>query len=394
MKTDIPRSKLLTIESVAYGGDGVGRLSSGKVCFVPGTLPGETVSVEIVQEKKSFSRGRVLSVVTPSPDRITPECALSGDCPGCAYLHANYEAELRFKESQLRDFFIRSGISGAEVLEKIFPSPQRFWTRNKIKLHCRNGRCGYIAADNVSLLPLKECLLAHSGINEEISQTSVNCDECVTFRVTEHDGVITYRDSEKVSDRNWLTENLPGAGEFKVAADGFFQTNIPVAAELVRRVTESIRRSGKKRLIELYCGVGVFSVAAAQEIAGLQSVGIELDKKAVRAAKFNASRHNVSKRCRFYAGDAGIAFEELTEREDALLLLDPPRGGLSTQTLQAVIKSRVGKIIYISCAPDTLRRDLSSLCGAGWKVTGAGALDMFPCTGHFETIAELEYCGE
>ena len=394
MKTDIPANNILTIESVAYGGDGVGRLSSGKVCFVPGTLPGEKVTVEIVQEKKSFSRGRVLSIITPSPDRITPECELSGSCPGCVYLHASYDAELRFKESQLADFLIRSGVSDGEVLKKIFPSPGRFGTRNKIKLNCRNGRCGYIAADNVSLLPVDGCLLAQSGINKTIPRIKTDGDGSVTFRITERNGVVVFRDGEKVSDRNWLTEVLPGAGEFKVPVDGFFQTNIPVAAELVRRVVESIRRSGKKRLIELYCGVGVFSIAAAEEIADLQSVGIELDKKAVRAAKFNASKHNVSKRCRFYAGDAGKLFEGLPDKKEALLLLDPPRGGLSGQTLQAVIKSGAERVIYISCAPDTLRRDLTALCQAGWRVTGAGALDMFPCTGHFETVAELEYRGE
>lgn len=131
----------MRIDSIAYGGEAVGRLPDGKVCFVPGGLPGEELEVEIIQEKKSFSRAKIVKIVKNSPERIEPECQLfrDADCPGCAYMHCDYPSELRFKQQQLADFLNRDGILEDGILLEPFASPLRNFYRNKLKLHS-NGR--------------------------------------------------------------------------------------------------------------------------------------------------------------------------------------------------------------------------------------------------------------
>ena len=187
----------------------------------------------------------------------------------------------------------------------------------------------------------------------------------------------------------YLTETLPGIGEFKVSTDGFFQTNIAVASELVRRAIAVIQDSGFKTLVELYCGVGIFSIAAAGQIPGLRCTGIELNPEAIKAARLNAVNHNLADRCRFFAGDAGKLLKKSGIGPASCLLIDPPRSGLAREALDNIIASDPGRIIYISCAADTLQRDLQIFKKHNWHIGTAGILDMFPGTAHFEAMVTL-----
>ena len=383
---------LLHIDSIAYGGEAVGRLASGKVCFVPGGLPGEELEVEIVQEKNSFVRARIVKIIAASPARVEAECRFyrDFDCPGCAYMHSTYQTELEAKQRQLSDFLTRDDLLGDGVLLPPFASPVQNFYRNKLKLRSDGGNFAMVARDNESLIKIDSCILADADINQALRDSTVPpAGETVCWRHTGTDGVKSF--SGKACGRNtpWLTETLPGAGAFKVPLDGFFQTNIEVASELVRRVVDAVVQSGLTKLVELYCGVGVFSIAAADVMPELTSVGIELNPAAIRAARWNAHKHNVAKRCKFFAGDAGKELKKIGDIADACLLVDPPRTGLSGAALNDIISAAPAKIIYISCAADTLRRDLIQFKKAGWRIETAGLLDMFPRTSHFETMAVL-----
>lgn len=383
---------LLQISAVAYGGEAVGKLPSGKVCFVPGGLPGEELEVEIVQEKSSFARARLLKVVKSSPERIEAACRFfrDADCPGCAYLHCPYPLELGFKQAQLADFLIRSNLLGDGELLEPFASPQREFYRNKLKLRSDGSTFAMVARDNESLIRIDRCILADHPINDAIRNTPVPpAGTNICWRSTRHDGVRSYSGKNCPRNTEWLSEFLGEAGIFKVPQDGFFQTNPQVAAELVRRVTALISGTKLPRLVELYCGVGVFSIAAAGAVPELTSVGIELNPAAIRAARWNAHRHGVDKRCRFVAGDAGKELKKLGDISGCCLLVDPPRSGITASTLNDIIAADPEKIIYISCAADTLRRDLELFRRAGWLIESAGLLDMFPGTAHFETLVSL-----
>lgn len=324
-------NELITISSLAYGGDGVGRLADGRVCFVSGALPQEQIEVEIICEKKRFVRGKIRKILLPSPERITPLCPhfTDDDCPGCAYINQTYESELQWKQRQLTDFLLRSNLIEADRILPPFASPSRFGMRNKLTLHRQNGTTGYFGRDNKTVFELERCLLAQEDLNLLIPEVKKGPDRRITLRQTGSDGAVIAGDKERM-----LTENLPGFGDFQVAADGFFQTNIAVAAEMIRRVVEYIRCSAVKNLAELYCGSGIFSICAAENIPELQCTGIEISEKAVSAAKINAAKHQLSSRCRFFAGDAGKLLKKCSPSNDTVILIDPPRSGVMRSTLR------------------------------------------------------------
>lgn len=365
----------ITARSIAYGGEGVGLTDQGKVCFVRGLLPGETAEVGITEDKKRFARGEIEKLLSTVPERITPACPHAGVCPGCVYQHCAYETELEWKQRQF-EYFLRD-FPGER--HPIFPSPVRLGWRNRIKLHCEGGKYGYRGWDNATVVPVGRCLLAVPAINELLEHASLPADGPFLLRsCADRTGIV----GEK--EETLLTEELPPWGNFKVPASGFFQTNLPVASELVSRVTAELEKRKVRDLLELFCGVGVFSIAAAKVLPELRSFGVELSRPAVVAAKLNAKEARVERRCSFQASDA-LKFPK--SRPDAVLL-DPPRTGAAPKLLAKLLDLAPELILYVSCAPDTLRRDLKIL-EAKYEVLSAGALDMFPCTAHFETFTVL-----
>ena len=365
----------ITARSIAYGGEGVGLTDQGKVCFVRGLLPGETAEVRITEDKKRFARGAIEELLSTVPERIAPACPHTGECPGCVYQHCTYETELAWKQRQFA-YFLRD-FPGERL--PIFPSPVRLGWRNKIKFHCEKGKLGYLGWDNTAFVPVERCLLAVPAINGFLEHAPRPADGTLLLRsCADRTGVA----GEK--EETLLTEELPPWGRFKVPASGFFQTNLPVASELVSRVTAELQNRNVRSLLELFCGVGVFSIAAAKTLPELRSAGVELSRSAVAAAKLNAKSSGVEKRCSFQASDA-LKFPK--GRPDAVLL-DPPRTGAAPKLLARLLDCAPGLILYVSCAPDTLRRDLKTL-EAKYEVLGSGALDMFPCTAHFETFTVL-----
>lgn len=230
---------------------------------------------------------------------------------------------------------------------------------------------------------MPHCQLAQEPLNALLPQRG---GEKILLRFTEKDG------ARKISgaSNEVLHESVPGAGEFEVGGEGFFQVNLPVASELVKMVESAVTAAGGREVLELYCGVGVFSIALAGKISGLRCTGIELNKKAIEFAKLNAQKHGVAQRCRFLAQDAGKDLSKFRNRRDLIMLLDPPRGGVEKATLQKVIAVNASTVIYISCAADTLARDLKEFVAAGYMVDSVRMLDMFPCTAHFESLTVLK----
>ena len=379
------------VSRIAFGGDGVGRLPDGKVCFVPGALPGETVRAEIAHEAKSFARAGILDVLTASPERIEPDCPLAGTCPGCAYRHASYACELEWKSRQFSDFLTR-GNPAAGSIEFLPPlgAPSRNGCRNKLTFVSENGHFCYRGFDNRTAVPVKDCLLGHPAIRELLASAEPSANGTKrTFRWTLHDGAL---DSGTDAWRRLphLTERLGDFGEFQVPKTSFFQVNPDMAPKLAERVLSFLKETGAERLLELYCGAGVFSILAAEAVPGLSARAVELDKAAIGAAEINAARHGVSGRCTFLAADAGEAFRTLASSCDparCCVLVDPPRTGLPASLVHEIGQFGPAAVLYVSCAPDTLRRDADRLAEHGYVIRKAGMVDMFPATGHFESVS-------
>ena len=379
------------VSRIAFGGDGVGRLPDGKVCFIPGALPGETVRAEITHEAKAFARAGILDVQTASPDRIKPDCPLAGTrCPGCAYRHASYACELEWKSRQFSDFLTR-GNPAADSIEFLSPlgAPSRNGCRNKLTFVCENGAFCYRGFDNRTPVPVADCPLGHPAIRELLASAVSSADgQKRTFRRTLHDGALD-SGSDAWKRISHLTEQLGDFGEFQVPKTSFFQVNPDMSPKLADRVLTLLKETGAEQLLELYCGVGVFSILATEAIPGLSARAVELDKAAIDAAQDNAGRHGVSGRCTFLAADAGKVFRTLTASCDparCCILVDPPRTGLPASLAHEIAAFGPAAVLYVSCAPDTLRRDADRLAEHGCIIHKAGMVDMFPATGHFESV--------
>lgn len=393
----------IDINAFAFGGAGVGKLPDGKVCFVRGAAPGERVSIEVTDDRSNFAYGRLLSVERPSRNRITPECplAINGKdntkcCPGCSYGHVDYETELAWKQRQLEGFLLRGDLTTRSRFRPPVAAPSRYGWRNKIRLTAEGKKLGYKGDDNTSVLDVKECPLARRSINEALAayregEPAAGASH-LTFRWTLRDGVKIRPNTEAPSDR-FLCEQLGQHGDFFVPENSFFQINVPMAAKLASAAAVRIEAGSAGYLLELFCGVGVLSLIAARSIDSLQVRGIELDKLAIKAAKLNASRHNLSARCRYEAGDAELQFRAIARTmpaEKTMVLVDPPRCGMSAGLCQKLLAYKPKTILYISCAPDTLRRDLEILTRSGlYEVCDVQLFDLFPTTAHFETMTVL-----
>ncbi len=386
------------IEKTVFGGDGLAR-PDGRVLFVPGTIPGEAAAVAITHAKRDFARGRVVELLEASPHRVRPACRFHGVCMGCVYGHISYEGECKLKNRQLREF-LRPLSASAEVPgEFIAPEPELGY-RNKIVLHtAKSGgdpRLGYVGDDNRSVTDIPECLLAHPSLNALLAELradpgffhSLHDRMELTLRHTEADGALCWR-NRPGKDDPWLTEAVPG-GVFAVPRGSFFQVNPAGMRALWQLVGEYLKSCNAAELLDVYCGSGFFACAALA--AGVPAAaGVESDPEAVEAA-----RHNVST----YGGDPGQIHEAdagewlveyLAERPvPPVVLVDPPRTGLTARARRAIVEAGVRRLIYVSCNPATLVRDAGDLVKGGFRLAQARMVNMFPRSAHFEIFTVLE----
>lgn len=386
----------LEVADLVYPGRGLARLD-GRVVFVPGALPGETVSARITRLKKNYAEAVLLEVESPSPDRISPACPLAGECPGCSYQHLDYGAEVRIKESQFRDLLKKLGKISDPPLKDPVPGSEPLGYRNRITLHAgaetSPAPLGYYGFDNRTVIDIPACPLAREGINRTLAglredqefRTGLQPGESLLLRWTQTDGAL-YRRGKHRGEDTILTETTR-LGEVRVPLGSFFQVNVPVADRLLKDLAGILSRLHPAAAIDLYCGCGIFALAAGK--AGVPNVlGIDRDRRAVEAARENARRHELP----------GLQFETLSAPdglrfgleplppEETLLILDPPRSGLEKEVLRLIARAGPASLVYISCGPDTLARDAKLLTEAGYRVERTGTYDMFPRTPHFESL--------
>jgi tRNA/tmRNA/rRNA uracil-C5-methylase (TrmA/RlmC/RlmD family) len=362
-----------TITDIAFGGEGVARLNDF-VVFVPFVLPGETVEVEITEVKKRFAHAKLISVLEPSPHRVSPSCRYFGECGGCQYQHMDYAAQLEVKRKQIVDLFQRVGRVPANAIEPVLPSPQAYGYRDKIMVRSqwdkfkRGLNIGFLRADNRLVVDVEECKIAEPALNEQLKQARAHPPPRGGFKVV-----------LRIVPEDW-----------EIPPDSFFQSNLFLLPKLVEAVRECLRQSGARFLIDAYCGVGFFSIGLADLVE--RFVGVESDRRAVVAARNNAKRRQLTN------GEycAGLVEDQLSDlltrfdRNKTAVILDPPRAGCPPTVLNLLRETKPVQIVYVSCKPDTLARDLNILCGEGvFEVRRVVPLDMFPQTQHVECVTDL-----
>ena len=363
----------LTIHDIAFGGEGVGRVDDF-VVFVPFVLVGEVVTVEIREVKRNFARARLLRVVQPSPERVVPCCRHFGACGGCQYQHVEYAAQLRLKQKQIADLFGHVGKFSREVVEAVVPCPQPYGYRNRIMIRSQWNKpeqrlnIGFVRWDCGLVEDIEECKIAESALNQEIRRVRRNPPPKGGIKVV-----------LRIPPENW-----------DVPPDSFFQNNFFLLPELVELIRSLLRASRARHLADLYCGVGYFSIELADAVESF--VGVEYDRRAIQSAQRNAAVRKIGNG-RFVAA----AVEEILPEtlrplplQATAVILDPPRKGCVPRTLQILREMKPAQIVYVSCHPATMARDLNILCGEGvFELRRVTPLDMFPQTQHVECVADV-----
>ena len=363
----------LTIHDLAFGGDGVGRLGEF-VVFVPFVITGETIEAEITEVKKSYARAKLLRVLTPSPERVMPQCQYFGVCGGCQYQHLDYAAQLRIKHKQVADLFERIGKISPAVVAPVLGCPQPYGYRNRIMIRSQwNGpakklEIGFIRTDNKFVEDIVECKIAEPALNDEIKRVRANPPPKGGIKVV-----------LRVQPEDWT-----------VPRDSFFQNNFFLLPKLVATVREFLQAGQARHLIDLYCGVGFFGIAAASAVESF--VGVEYDKLAIAAARENAASRKINNG-EFIAAQVEDVLPGLLQKfkaEQTAVILDPPRKGCWPATLELLRQTQPAQVIYVSCHPATMARDLNILCADGvFELVRVQPLDMFPQTQHVECVADL-----
>ncbi|HOS75108.1 MAG TPA: class I SAM-dependent RNA methyltransferase [Verrucomicrobiota bacterium] len=363
----------LRISDLAFGGEGVARWEDF-VVFVPFVAVGELVEAEITELKKRYARARLLRVLEPSPERVEPGCRYFGACGGCQYQHLAYSAQLRLKHKQIGDLFERLGHFDRRLVAPVIPCPQPYGYRNRIMVRSQWDKfkqglnIGFIRADSRLVVDVEECRLAEPALNEQLKYVRAHPPPKGGLKVV-------------------LRSSPPG---WEVPPDSFFQNNSFLLPKLVEVARDALREAQTRHLLDIYCGVGFFSVELAPLVESF--VGVELDRMAIQAARRNAATR-ARTNGEFIAGTAEEQLPAILSRFPApatTVLLDPPRKGCQPETLQMLRRVQPAQIIYISCHPATMARDLNILCAQGaFELAQVRPLDMFPHTQHVECVGDL-----
>jgi tRNA/tmRNA/rRNA uracil-C5-methylase (TrmA/RlmC/RlmD family) len=341
----------LTIESVAFGGKGIGR-ANGKAIFVPFTIDGETVSARIVREKKQFAEAEIADLGKRSPHRVEPKCPYFGRCGGCAYQHIDYEHQLAIKAQQVREVLQRIGKLTDVSVRPVVPSPFEYGYRNRITVHARDGAVGYFRRDSNELIDVERCPIAADEVNAALAD---------------------------------LRESNPRDGHYTLRVRSgpriFSQTNDAVAAAMLNYMSELVPAG--ELLIDAFCGAGFFAKALRDKFQRI--IGIDWDRFAIVEATKNATEMET-----YIAGDIEKVLRDFRKdsNQQVVMIVDPPSTGLCANIRQSIVDFAPATFIYVSCNPATLARDLLDL-RRKFKIVSVTPFDMFPQTAEIEVVAQL-----
>jgi len=400
----------LKIEQMVYRGDGLAHLEDGRVIFVSFTLPGEIIEIDSPRDRNGVLAALPVKIESPSPDRIQPQCPYFGECGGCQYQHINYPRQLEFKKAILKEQLDRfGGLYNVRINDPI-ASPNQLAYRNHVQFHLDSeGKPGFQRAQSHDVIPIERCLIVEDSINELKNTLNFDPESGIERVAIRDDGAgtplvfltgktnnppefevdfplnVLYRSPAgdiPLSGESFNQFTILGK-EFQVSAGSFFQTNRDVAEIMAKIVIDTAEIDNHSTVLDCYCGVGFFSRFLADRAGRM--IGIESSEDACNDFAVNLDAYeNVE----LYQGNVEVILPHLDIHPN-LAVVDPPRAGIAPAGMKALMKSRPGQVIYISCDPSTLARDLKIMGQAGYAIESVTPVDMFPQTYHIETITAL-----
>jgi 23S rRNA (uracil1939-C5)-methyltransferase len=417
----------IKIEKLVYGGKGIGKIND-KICFVPFVLPNEIVDVEIVKEKKSFFECKLNEIIEPSPYRIEPVCKYFTYCGGCDYQHIDYKNEVNIKKEILEETLSRIGKFENIKVDKVIPSEREYFYRNRTQLKVWGNTIGFYKKESNQIVDIDSCYLIDeeinnglNGLRELIQFLDFRPLEIHIYKTNQSQILIKFVYNRKFKRfplglkhlRAFFSPNIVGIGiyekkgeflkrfitigktfgfekiediQYRVSIDSFFQINKYQVKNLIKEVVDEIKDKGYKKALDLYCGVGTLTFPLAKYVDFV--IGIESNPFAIQDANHNKKLNNL-KNIKFYRMEAQD-IDKLEDIQDTeLVVIDPPRSGLSKKLVNFLLDmNSIDRIIYVSCNPSTLARDLN-LLSEKYEIEKVKMIDMFPRTYHIETIAVL-----
>lgn len=374
----------LRVESIGYGGSGVARLE-GRVVFVPSTAPGDIVRARIVEERRNFLTAEVLEIIEPGESRRPPRCRHFGVCGGCSWQHVAYSDQLAAKEASVRESARRIGGVDPPVLP-IIPSPSEWAYRTRARLKAGDGgMLGYFAGGSHRIVQVEECPILDPRLEELLPALRARFSGRTASSNGAHAELLL-----ELDESGEVLSSLIDLPDGEEPGDlGFAQANREVNGllrELVAREV-SLLEEEPRLILDLYCGDGNLSLPLAQ--AGARVIGIDSSERSVRVARRRAAALGVTT-ADYRRGEIGSARAELLDlsRRADCLILDPPRRGLG-ELVGFIASFHIPAILYVSCAPPALARDLRAFAAAGYRIDRLQPLDMFPQSFHVETVATL-----
>lgn len=350
-ETDPTRTTRVSIHDVAFGGEGVGRVH-GKTVFIPFTVDGEEVDATIVERRKRFDRGRLSAVIVPSADRTNPVCEYFGHCGGCDYQHIAYHHQLELKRRQVQQLLERIGkLSHVEVHPTV-PCPSPYGFRNRITVHSEGGRIGFFEKNSREVVDVQRCAIALPSVNEALEK----------LRAT---GLAAGRHQ---------TLRAPAVPRT------FSQTNEMIGPALFEYVA---RKTTGEVMLDAYCGSGFFAHPLARKMRSV--IGVDWNEPAIDAARIIALPNEA-----YVCDDVGAVIDSLiAEHRPHTIILDPSADGIDKRVVRALRDDPPARLIYVSCNPAALARDLAALKEV-YQIGAIQPFDMFPQTAEIETVAVLD----
>lgn len=401
----------LTLTDYAYGGEAFARDGDGRVVFVPFSITGETVDVVIEDEHKRWARASLGSVIEASPERVTPVCKHYQRCGGCHYQHMAYDAQLRSKSQIVRDQLERlGGLASPPVLETI-PCPDPWHYRSRMSFHVSpSGRLGFITTSGDEVLPVEECHLPLPAVDglwrsldvselDGVTRVDVQSDDAG------QDMIVFYSDHPPTqvfeidlqASIIWIAPEggwILAGGEplvfdvleqsFQVSAGSFFQVNPQLTPVLVEQAMSRMDVTPGDTLFDLYAGVGLFSAFAAAN--GASVVAVESSSSACLDFEVNLDPFEGIE---LYEATVGEALPAIGRSPD-VIMADPPRAGLGSDVVDAILDHHPQRLVYVSCDPATLARDAGRLAEGGYDLVECAPIDLFPQTYHIESVSVFE----
>lgn len=384
------------IASLSFEGYGQGWINS-QLVRVPGALPGELIRARIWHNRPDYSEADLVDVLQASAERVDPQCPLFGKCGGCQYQHLSYGAQLTWKSNQVGELLKQIEEIGL-VVEPTHPSPRQYGYRSKITPHYQRPRenrdfpIGFNYAGSRRLIDVPNCLIASEGINHRLPELREEIRAEV--KNLKRHGTLLLREAREgvVSDPNAEVQECIGRYSFRFRAGDFFQNNPFILPAFVDYIVGASCANKIRELIDIYCGVGVFSIAASSHFKRV--TGIEVSASSIGWARANAIDNGVEN-CRFIKGEAETLLAEVDcNPSETAVIVDPPRKGCHPDLIRQLAKIRPGRVVYVSCAPATQVRDLVLLVKAGYELIEVKPFDLFPQTRHIECVATLAWKSE